>query len=97
VPHAVAHAPGASFPSGHATTSAAVALAVILVVWRLGSRAGRWVVVAAVALTAAAVGFSRMVLGVHFLSDVVGGWIGALALVSALAAALPPERRRADG
>lgn len=92
VPMPVAHAAGASFPSGHATTSAAVALAAIVVAWRSRSWAVRWVVAAVAFVLAAAVGFSRMILGVHFLSDVVGGWIGAVALVCALAAVL--ERRR---
>jgi membrane-associated phospholipid phosphatase len=84
VPLPVASAPGASFPSGHATTSAAVALALIVVAWPLVSGALRSLLAGALTVVAAAVGFSRMILGVHFLSDVVGGWIGAVALVSGL-------------
>jgi undecaprenyl-diphosphatase len=86
VPHPVAHAAGASFPSGHATTAAAAALAVIVVAWPAVSGTLRWAGALALTALAAAVGFSRMILGVHFLSDVVGGWLGAVALVSGLAA-----------
>ena len=88
VPHPVAVAPGASFPSGHALTAAAVALAVAVVVWpRLRPRR-RWSITVGAVLVAALVGLSRMMLGVHFLSDVVGGWLGATALVAALVAVL---------
>jgi len=94
VPVPVATAPGPSFPSGHATTSAAVALTVIVLAWpRLAGRR-RWTVVAGAAVLAVAVGFSRLVLGVHFLSDVVGGWLGATALVFGLVALLRVRRSR---
>lgn len=66
----VAHAAGKSFPSGHAMTSLTVfGLLVILAVHR--RRAATVVAVVAVA----AVGFSRLALGVHYLSDVLGGWL----------------------
>jgi undecaprenyl-diphosphatase len=88
VPLPVAYAPGASFPSGHATTSAAVALALIVVAWPVASRAVRCLVAVMVLLLAVAVGFSRMIIGVHFLSDVVGGWLGAVAVVAGATALL---------
>jgi len=88
VPVPVARAPGASFPSGHATTAAAVALTVIVLTWPQLARRWRWVVAVAGALLAAAVGFSRLILGVHYPSDVAGGWIGAAALVFGLVAVL---------
>jgi membrane-associated phospholipid phosphatase len=40
-----------------------------------------------------AVSFSRLVLGVHYLSDVLGGWLAAVALVAGLRALLPPTLR----
>jgi membrane-associated phospholipid phosphatase len=88
VPVPVAHAPGASFPSGHATTAAAAALVVIVLTWpHLAGRA-RWLVASGAALVAVAVSFSRLILGVHFLSDVVGGCLAAAAVVFGLVALL---------
>jgi undecaprenyl-diphosphatase len=78
----VAAAPGPSFPSGH-TLSATVLVGVLLLVALpvLAPRARRPVVVAGVAVVAL-VGVTRFALGVHFLSDVVAGWlIGAAWLV----------------
>ena len=87
VPDPVAYAPGASFPSGHALTSAAAALCMIALAWTTPRL--RVPVVVLAALVALAVGFSRIVLGVHFVSDVVGGWLAATALVAGLLIALP--------
>jgi undecaprenyl-diphosphatase len=75
-PYAVVSEDGFSFPSGHATGTAAVALicAWMLTRWVLTSWAARvaaWAV--AVAVTGA-VGFSRVYLGVHYVSDVLAGW-----------------------
>jgi membrane protein DedA with SNARE-associated domain/membrane-associated phospholipid phosphatase len=81
---------GWSFPSGHATTSVAyVALAVILARSVRSRTARTALIVAGVAITAL-IGFSRVYLRAHFLSDVNAGWAlglvgfslcGALALV----------------
>jgi undecaprenyl-diphosphatase len=76
---AVVHARGASFPSGHALGSAAV---VLVAVWLLGRRARRPVgagLLGAAVLFIAAVGFSRLYLGVHYLSDVLAGWLLGIA------------------
>jgi undecaprenyl-diphosphatase len=63
-----------SFPSGHAANSTMVFLSIALFV--LGGR--RWTIILACAL-ALLVGLSRPMLGVHWPSDVVGGWaFGAL-------------------
>lgn len=86
---------GFSFPSGHATTGAALA---VLLVW-FASRhlRARWVFVAAVGAAASwalgqAVG--RLVLGVHYLSDVVAGVGTGVAVASlVLAGTLLVERR----
>lgn len=61
-----------SFPSLHATNSIVVYLTLALLVARPG-RERQWAVTAA-ALLSFLIGVSRVVLGVHWPSDVVAGW-----------------------
>ncbi|HMG25970.1 MAG TPA: phosphatase PAP2 family protein [Acidimicrobiia bacterium] len=81
-----------SFPSGHAANSAAVylTLGLVIAVFVLRSPLSRVAVVAGAGLVAGAVGTSRLVLGVHWPSDVLAGWaLGtSIALVTTLAATL---------
>jgi membrane-associated phospholipid phosphatase len=76
-------APGHSFPSGHAVGSAAfLAFGAALLVRRRPS--WRWPVRASAGALALAIGFGRLYLGVHWPSDVVGGWLlGACLAVAA--------------
>ena len=66
----------AAFPSGHATDAAAffVAASFALTLTVVHRRRTKVMVVAAGLLLAGLVGLSRLVLGVHWLSDVVAGW-----------------------
>ncbi len=78
---------GPSFPSGHAATAAAFYAAAALILGRTIRRRGRqWLVSMAVAV-AVAVAASRVLLDLHWLSDVIGGlalgW-GWFALCAAL-------------
>ncbi len=70
----VAHALGKSFPSGHALESVVCYGAVLLVF--LPAARGRWrpAFTWAVAVVVALIGISRIMLGVHFVSDVLAGW-----------------------
>jgi undecaprenyl-diphosphatase len=69
----VAHARGKSFPSGHAMSSTVVYGSLLLVFLPGFTRRWRRVLVAGAVGLVLAIGFSRLALGVHFLSDVVGG------------------------
>jgi undecaprenyl-diphosphatase len=95
LPDPVAHAGGYSFPSGHAQ-SATVAAGILLLVFLPALRGRRR---AAALLAAAAwpilVCFSRVGLGVHFVSDVVAGAILGVAWVAATTAAFSAWRREA--
>jgi undecaprenyl-diphosphatase len=55
----------------------------------------RWWLVGAAALLVFAIGLSRIALGVHFLSDVIGGWLLGLAWISITAYAFRVWRREA--
>lgn len=73
VDDAVAHAPGYSFPSGHAMNTATAAIALTALVWPLLGRRGRAVVVTVAVLAVVLTGVDRVMLGVHYPSDVVAG------------------------
>jgi undecaprenyl-diphosphatase len=74
VAHPVAHGAGNSFPSGHSLGSIVCYGAVLLVF--LPAARGRWrtVFITVIAALVALIGISRVLLGVHYLSDVLGAW-----------------------
>jgi len=79
LPEPIATAGGASFPSGHAMGAMVLYGALLLVILpalRPVTRRWAW---ATTVLLILGVGASRVVLGVHYLSDVVGAWILGLA------------------
>ena len=83
----VASAHGKSFPSGHAMSSTFTYGALLLVFLPVIGRRYRLVVIAAAALLVVAICFSRLALGVHYISDVVGGVVLGLAWLAASTAA----------
>ncbi|MFI5936432.1 phosphatase PAP2 family protein [Actinoplanes sp. NPDC051494] len=89
----VATAPGNSFPSGHALGSM-VAYGALLLVF-LPAVPPRWrkVAIGFVGLIIVAIGFTRISLGVHFLSDVLAGWLLGAAWLGVTAYAFRVWRR----
>jgi undecaprenyl-diphosphatase len=83
----VATASGASFPSGHVMGATVVYGALLLVFLPYVARRRRVAVVVGAGALVAAIGFSRLALGVHFITDVVGGFVLGLAWLAASAAA----------
>ncbi|WP_229898740.1 phosphatase PAP2 family protein [Streptomyces hiroshimensis] len=85
-PDPVATAHYAAFPSGHALTATVACGLLVWLLRRHGVRArGLRAAAAAGAVSVLGVGLTRLYLGVHWASDVVGGWLlgGALVAVSA--------------
>jgi len=80
VDHPIHEAFGKSFPSGHAMSSLVSYGALYLVfVPAFRTRRSRHVALAVTLAICLAIGSSRLLLGVHFLSDVLGGYVLGLA------------------
>ena len=74
VAHPIAYGRGDSFPSGHALGSIVCYGALFLVFLPATRGMWRWVFTAVIVTLIAAIGISRLLLGVHYLSDVLGAW-----------------------
>lgn len=102
VPHLM-EAGGESFPSGHSFNAAVVYVAMAIAFAALSRRHSvRYTLIGSAMALSALVAWSRVLLGVHFPSDVIAGWLGgtgwaflaaALLYRSAAAAADSPVTR----
>jgi undecaprenyl-diphosphatase len=85
---------GYSFPSGHSLVSCVFfGVLAAFAAARTESRARRWLYYIVAALMIGAIGFSRIYLGVHYLSDVLAGYAGAIVWVFSVASARRWRRR----
>jgi membrane-associated phospholipid phosphatase len=76
-----------SFPSGHSSGVATLVTVALVLAWPLLGPRLRRPVLAAGVLLVLVVGLSRMWLGVHYLTDVLGGWSLGVAWTLAVALA----------
>ena len=68
-----------SFPSGHASASMAMMVALVVLLW---PTRWRWPMLIFGAVFVALIGLCRLYLGVHYPSDVLAGWLSGLAWVT---------------
>lgn len=85
-----------SYPSGHTAIATAVAVSLLITAARARRPVLRHAVRAGLVALPPVVGLSRLALGVHWLTDVIGGFLLGLGWVLACAAFLPRDRTSAD-
>ncbi len=96
-PDPVDSASYAAFPSGHALSALVAGALVLWVLRRAGARPlWRWTARTVVAVSVVGVGFTRVYLGVHWPSDVAGGWLLGGALVAGATAVYTAYASRRD-
>lgn len=83
----IATAAGNSFPSGHAMASTVGYGLLLLVLLPAVPRRWRPAAIAGTVLLVSTIGFSRLALGVHYITDVLGGFVLGLAWLLAATAA----------
>lgn len=88
----VARATGFSFPSGHALNASLTATVFVLVLLPVARGGRRWLLWGAAVVVTVLTGLSRIVIGVHWTSDVLAGWLLGIAVVAVTAAAFPRVR-----
>jgi undecaprenyl-diphosphatase len=78
---------GYSFPSGHAMITMASYGLIAYLLWTHIKSPKRWLIPPLTGIIVLLVGLSRVYLGVHWFSDVLGGWIAGIILMLILAEA----------
>lgn len=91
---ALVHEASFSFPSGHATASAVLSACVVVIAWQTR---WRWSVVVLGGVYTFVIGLSRLYLGVHYPSDVLGGWCIAFVWVYLVWVAMKPLFQKITG
>lgn len=93
LPSPIAHFPGGSFPSGHALTAVVGSTTIVLILLPVLRGWQRYVAWAVAVLVSFASGVCRIALGVHYVSDVLAGWVLGVFIVLATTAAFETWRR----
>jgi undecaprenyl-diphosphatase len=79
--------PDYSFPSGHSMNGVVFYVSLALIAWSVFGRRVGIAVTALAAILAILIGISRIYLGYHYLTDVVGGWLAGIAWLLIVGAA----------
>ena len=97
VPH-LTQATGLSFPSGHSFASAMIYIGMALAFASMSQRHSvRYTLIASAMLLSGFIAWSRVLLGVHYPSDAIAGWLGGTAWAFTAAALLyRPARAAAE-
>ena len=97
VPH-LTEAGGESFPSGHSFSAAVVYIGMAIAFAAMSkNHTVRYTIIGFAMVLSATVAWSRVMLGVHFPSDVVAGWLGGAGWAFLAAAVLyAPAKAAAD-
>lgn len=93
LPDPVVQLSSKSFPSGHAQGIVVASAVLLLIFLPALHRSGRSLAAGLAVIMIVAVGFSRVALGVHYVSDVLAGYVLGAAWVAATTAAFSAWRR----
>lgn len=77
-----------AFPSGHAMTSMTLVAMLLILTW---ATSWRWLVLTVGSLYILVIGWTRLYLGVHFPSDIVAGWMVAIAWAIGVSIIIKPN------
>ncbi|TAF02243.1 MAG: phosphatase PAP2 family protein [Nostocales cyanobacterium] len=80
-----------AFPSGHAMTSMTLIAILLILTWH---RPWRWLVLTVGSLYLLTIAWTRLYLGVHFPSDILAGWMVALAWAIGVSLIIKPNLHR---
>lgn len=82
-----------AFPTGHAMNSLVVCVALALIAWQLCRRRSAGVVMVLSFVVAILVRMSRVYLGAHWLTDVLGGFLAGILWLLIVSATFPGAKR----
>jgi undecaprenyl-diphosphatase len=77
-----------AFPSGHAMTSMTLMTVLLILTW---ATSWRWLVLSVGSLYVLVIGWTRLYLGVHFPSDILAGWMVAIAWAIGVSIIIKPN------